>query len=82
MAQEFSSVTRDEARIRRAISVLDDERHSLAAHLIMALTPADGDAPSEQIQAATVSYCERVRLVHEAERALKALIPFRVDIPA
>ena len=76
MAQEFSSVTRDEARIRRALAVLDDERHSLAAHLIMALTPGDGDAPSEAIQAATVRYCDRVRLVREAEHDLKALIPF------
>ena len=80
MAQEFSEVTRDEVRIRRALSVLEDERHSLAAHLIMALTPSSGDAPSEQIQAATVRYCERVRLVREAEQDLKALIPHRVAI--
>ena len=81
MAQEFSGVTRDEPRIRQALNVLEDERHCLAAHLIMALTPASGDPASEQIQAATIQYCERVRLVREAEKDLIALIPFRADIP-
>ena len=71
----LDEVVRDEARVRRAIEVLESERRRLAADLVMALTPADGGPAPDAIHQAASVYCQSKSLLCEAEQGLRLLLP-------
>ena len=70
MATAHTDIVCDEARVRAALAVIDEEKRRLASELVMALTPTCGSPTPEVIHQAAAAYCEQTRLVDTAREGL------------